>query len=47
MELERPESENFENVFIAGDYLLNGSLNAAMASGEAAAHALANTLELA
>ena len=45
MELERPESENFENVFVAGDYLLNGSLNAAMASGEAAAHALANALE--
>jgi protoporphyrinogen oxidase len=45
MELESPESENFENVFVAGDYLLNGSLNAAMASGEAAAHALANALE--
>jgi hypothetical protein len=45
MELERPESERFENVFVAGDYLLNASLNAAMASGEAAAHALANALE--
>ncbi len=45
MELDRPESANFENVFVAGDYLLNGSLNAAMASGEAAAHALANALE--
>ena len=45
MELARTESEHFENVFLAGDYLLNGSLNAAMASGEAAAHALANALE--
>ena len=45
MELERPESEHLNNVFVAGDYLLNGSLNAAMASGEAAAHALANALE--
>lgn len=45
MEMKRPESDNFENVFVAGDYLLNGSLNAAMASGEAAAHALVNTLE--
>ncbi|MGA9239128.1 FAD-dependent oxidoreductase [Robiginitalea sp.] len=45
MELERPESKNFENLFVAGDYLLNGSLNAAMASGEAAAHALANAVE--
>ena len=45
MELSRPESAVFENVFLAGDYLLNASLNAAMASGEAAAHALANALE--
>ncbi|MGB5317280.1 MAG: FAD-dependent oxidoreductase [Robiginitalea sp.] len=45
MELSRPESAVFENVFLAGDYLLNASLNAAMASGEAAAHALANVLE--
>lgn len=34
-------SPKFENVYLAGDYLLNGSLNAAMASGEAAAEALA------
>lgn len=45
MELESPKSENFENVFVAGDYLLNGSLNAAMASGEAAANALADELQ--
>lgn len=45
MALKQPRSENFENVFMAGDYLLNGSLNAAMASGEAAAHALADALE--
>ncbi|NNF19854.1 MAG: NAD(P)-binding protein [Flavobacteriaceae bacterium] len=29
-----------KNTYLAGDYLLNGSLNAAMASGEGAAHAL-------
>ena len=28
------------NIFLAGDYLLNGSLNAAMASGRAAAMAV-------
>ena len=32
-------------VFLAGDYLLSGSLNAAMASGEAAAEALAQNFD--
>lgn len=44
------ESTNFlspslENVYLAGDYLLNASLNAAMASGEAAAKAMADSLD--
>ena len=34
------ETEVLENVFIAGDYLLNASLNAAMESGRLAAHAI-------
>ena len=34
-----------QGVFLAGDYLLSGSLNAAMASGEAAAEALALELD--
>ncbi len=38
------QSLDFDNLFLAGDYLLNGSLNAAMASGEAAAEALAASL---
>lgn len=33
-----------ENIFLAGDYLLNGSLNAAMYSGEQAALALINSI---
>lgn len=44
MNLLEPRSPEFENVFLAGDYLLNGSLNAAMASGEAAAEALVSSL---
>jgi hypothetical protein len=35
------ETKVFENIFLAGDYLLNGSLNAAMASGRSAAFAVA------
>ena len=34
------ESQVMENVFLAGDYLLNGSLNAAMESGRLAAQAV-------
>jgi len=34
------ETKIFENIFLAGDYLLNGSLNAAMASGRSAALAV-------
>ncbi|MGA9270289.1 MAG: NAD(P)/FAD-dependent oxidoreductase [Lutimonas sp.] len=34
------ESQVMENVFVAGDYLLNGSLNAAMESGRLAAQAV-------
>ncbi len=37
MTLPHHETEVLENVFIAGDYLLNGSLNAAMESGRLAA----------
>jgi len=37
MTAEPHESETLENVFLAGDYLLNGSLNAAMESGRLAA----------
>ncbi|MBS9461119.1 FAD-dependent oxidoreductase [Flagellimonas sp. 389] len=35
----------FKKVFLAGDYTLNGSLNAAMASGEAAAEQLMSVLK--
>lgn len=45
MQLVVPQSNAFEKVFMAGDYLLNGSLNAAIASGEVAAEALAEKLE--
>ena len=34
-----------QGVFLAGDYLLNGSLNAAMASGEIAAMELEKNLQ--
>ena len=37
MTAEPADSEVLENVFLAGDYLLNGSLNAAMESGRLAA----------
>lgn len=33
-----------DNIYLAGDYLLNGSLNAAMKSGRIAAEAVANSL---
>ena len=36
------ETKAMDNVFLAGDYLLNGSLNAAMESGRLAAEALIN-----
>ncbi len=45
MALSSGQSQLSDQVFLAGDYLLNGSLNAAMASGEAAAMALANSIE--
>jgi hypothetical protein len=44
MELQSPKSPFSGKVFRAGDYLLNASLNAAMASGEAAAEALDTAL---
>jgi protoporphyrinogen oxidase len=37
------EVKIFENVFLAGDYLLNGSINAAMTSGRIAAEAVINS----
>ena len=40
MELRHTELEGIKGVYVAGDHLLSGSLNAAMASGEAAANAL-------
>ncbi|KAA2216940.1 FAD-dependent oxidoreductase [Maribacter flavus] len=39
------ETRLTENVFLAGDYLLNGSLNAAMLSGEMAAKGVLEVLE--
>lgn len=42
MEYNGPVEPLLNNVYAAGDYLFNGSLNAAMASGEAAANALAD-----
>lgn len=38
------ETQLKEQIFLAGDHLLNGSLNAAMLSGERAAQGLINTL---
>lgn len=38
------ETKIFENIFLAGDYLLNGSLNAAMASGRSSALAVTEYL---
>ena len=40
MSAEPSESQVLENVFLAGDYLLNGSLNAAMESGRLAAQGI-------
>lgn len=40
MTAQPSESQVLENVFLAGDYLFNGSLNAAMESGRLAAHGL-------
>lgn len=40
MTTQPSESRLLDNVFLAGDYLLNGSLNAAMESGRLAAQAL-------
>ena len=34
------KSQVLENVFVAGDYLFNGSLNAAMESGRLAAQGM-------
>ncbi len=46
MQLSSDRAKVSEGIFRAGDYILSGSLNAAMASGEAAAHTLAADLEL-
>jgi NADPH-dependent glutamate synthase beta subunit-like oxidoreductase len=35
----------YDNVFLAGDYLLNGSINAAMTSGRKAAEAVMLNLQ--
>ena len=40
MTAQPSESQVLENVFLAGDYLLNGSLNAAMESGRVAAQGM-------
>ena len=40
MTIQPSESQVLENVFLAGDYLLNGSLNAAMESGRVAAQGI-------
>jgi phytoene dehydrogenase-like protein len=40
MDAEPSESEVLPNVYLAGDYLFNGSLNAAMQSGRLAAEAI-------
>jgi hypothetical protein len=40
MTAEPSESQILDNVFLAGDYLFNGSLNAAMESGRLAAQGL-------
>ena len=39
------ETRLTENTFLAGDYLLNGSLNAAMLSGEMAAKGVLEAIE--
>ncbi len=44
-DMEPSETKLTETIFLAGDQLLNGSLNAAMISGENAAQALINALE--
>jgi hypothetical protein len=45
MELLPGQTQAGETLFLAGDYLLSGSLNAAMATGEAAALALTRALK--
>ncbi len=44
-DMEPSETKLTDTIFLAGDQLLNGSLNAAMTSGENAARALINALE--
>ena len=44
-EISPTETQIKPTVFLAGDYLLNGSLNAAMTSGERAAQGLIMSLE--
>lgn len=39
------ETKMYDNIYLAGDYLLNGSLNAAMASGRSAAQAVMHYLK--
>ncbi|UII77464.1 FAD-dependent oxidoreductase [Flagellimonas sp. HMM57] len=45
MELSPDNVQVFKKVFLAGDYVLNGSLNAAMASGEATAKQLMSVIK--
>ena len=40
MSTQPSEAQVLDNVFMAGDYLFNGSLNAAMESGRLAAEGL-------
>jgi protoporphyrinogen oxidase len=44
-EISPTETQLKPNIYLAGDYLLNGSLNAAMLSGERAAQGLIMSLE--
>ena len=39
------QSKIQDGIYLAGDYLLNGSINAAMASGRYAAHAVFEDLK--
>jgi phytoene dehydrogenase-like protein len=43
--LKPSQSKIQDGIYLAGDYLLNGSINAAMASGRAAAHAVFEDLK--
>jgi hypothetical protein len=46
MTIQPSECQVLDNVFLAGDHLLNGSLNAAMESGQLAAAGLLQKKQL-